>query len=107
MVLAASSQCGVALLSSVLSLLYLVCRNAFMSSVHLVSGRPERRLGLYRASNVGSHSNAFNVHLFNVSVATRRAHFHFRRRCIDTQSSMCNFAKGSSASCAHLHLEFP
>ena len=75
-----------------------------ISSAHRVSGRPRLRLASYLESKVGSQSKALNVHLSIVSVETRRAHLHFRRRCVETQFSMSSFTNRSSASCVHLRI---
>ena len=58
-----------------------------ISSSHRFVGLPRCRLARNLGSAVGSHSKDVVVHLIVFSVATLRAHRHFRRFCSVTQSS--------------------
>ena len=72
-----------------------------MSSVQRFCGLPVRRLALCRGSIVGSHCKACTVHLLASSVATFRAHRHFRCLCSVVQSWMPRAVSCASASCVH------
>ena len=60
-----------------------------------------RRLALCRESIVGSHCKACTVHLLALSMATLRAHLHFRRLWSVVQSCMPRAVICDSASCVH------
>ena len=65
-----------------------------MSSIHLVFGRPGRRLASSLGSNVGSHRTAMAVQsLLDVS-ASFPAHLHFLRLWVVIQSS--SFSRGNA-----------
>ena len=65
--------------------------NAFMSSSHLLAGRPTRRLA------EGTQSNVLRDHRPSSLLAKLPAHRHFTRICSSTQSA--TFARRSATSC--------
>ena len=75
------------------------------SSVHRSLGRPMRRGGVYLGMEFGSHRNAVVIQLSSGIDIILCAHFHFRLRCMVTQSSNLSCFILASASWVHLFIQ--
>ena len=87
------------------SLLRTCCIYSHKSSVHRSLGRPMRRRGVYLGMEFGSHRNAVVIQLSSGIDIILCAHFHFRLRCMVTQSSNLSCFILASASWVHLFIQ--